>query len=71
MTARGKIILTLLILGVAGLGVWKWYPKLAARSGTTPSAASGNTRQAESRSPSDPGSKIGRASCRERVYGTV
>ena len=56
MTARGKIILTLLILGVAGLGVWKWYPKLAARSGTTPSAASGNTRQAESRSPSDPGS---------------
>src|SRR5436190_9863729 len=56
MTARGKIILRLLILGVAGLGVWKWYPKLAARSGTAPSAASGNTRQAENRGPSDPSS---------------
>src|SRR5258706_3220780 len=29
MTARGKFALTLLILGVLGLGVWRWLPKLA------------------------------------------
>src|SRR5437867_1077447 len=28
MTARGKVILTVLILGVLGLGLWKWWPKL-------------------------------------------
>jgi len=29
MTTRGKIILTLLILAVAGLGVWRWWDKIA------------------------------------------
>jgi NitT/TauT family transport system substrate-binding protein len=29
MTARGKIVLTLLILGVAGFGAWKWWDRLA------------------------------------------
>src|SRR5262245_7847074 len=32
MTARGKIILTLLILGVVGFGAWKWWGKLAPSS---------------------------------------
>jgi len=31
MTTKGKIVLTLLILGVLGLGVWKWLPKLASQ----------------------------------------
>jgi NitT/TauT family transport system substrate-binding protein len=29
MTTRGKIVLTILVLGVVGLGVWKWWDKLA------------------------------------------
>ena len=29
MTARGKIVLTLLVLGVAGFGAWKWWDKFA------------------------------------------
>jgi len=29
MTARGKFVLTLLILGIAGFGTWKWWNKLA------------------------------------------
>src|SRR6266536_1676433 len=38
MRARGKILLTLLILGVLGLGVWKWWPKLAPHGPGTPPA---------------------------------
>lgn len=29
MTTRGKIVLTLLILGIAGFGAWKWWDRLA------------------------------------------
>lgn len=29
MTTRGKIVLTLLILGVVGFGAWKWWDKFA------------------------------------------
>jgi len=29
MTARGKIILTILILAVAGFGAWRWWDKIA------------------------------------------
>jgi len=29
MTTRGKIILTILILGVAGFGAWRWWDKIA------------------------------------------
>jgi NitT/TauT family transport system substrate-binding protein len=32
MTARGKFVLTLLILGLAGFGTWKWWNKLAPTS---------------------------------------
>ena len=36
MTARGKIILTILILGVVGFGAWKWWDRLTARPGAAP-----------------------------------
>jgi NitT/TauT family transport system substrate-binding protein len=36
MTARGKIILTILILGVAGFGAWKWWDRLTQKPGVTP-----------------------------------
>src|SRR5215475_11519375 len=29
MTAKGKIVFTLLFLAVVGFGVWKWWDKLA------------------------------------------
>lgn len=32
MTTRGKIVLTLLILGVVGFGMWRWRDKLAPQS---------------------------------------
>src|SRR6185312_11418320 len=40
MTARGKIILTILILAVVGYGGWKWRDRLMSRPGSTPSSAS-------------------------------
>ena len=39
MTAKGKIVLTLLILGVLGLGVWKWLPKIKSQTSSSPTAA--------------------------------
>ncbi|HTI71138.1 MAG TPA: phosphate ABC transporter substrate-binding/OmpA family protein [Candidatus Limnocylindria bacterium] len=36
MTARGKLVVTLLILAVAGFGMWRWWDKIA------PAAASQN-----------------------------
>jgi NitT/TauT family transport system substrate-binding protein len=39
MTTKGKIVLTLLILGVLGLGVWKWLPKLSSQDPNSPPAA--------------------------------
>ena len=32
MTARGKIVLTVLILAVAGFGAWRWWDKIAPKS---------------------------------------
>src|SRR5438094_968011 len=29
MTTRGKIVLTILLLGVVGFGVWRWWDKIA------------------------------------------
>ena len=44
MTARGKIVLTLLVLAVVGVGAWKWWDKLNASKrsgpGQPPSTAS-------------------------------
>jgi NitT/TauT family transport system substrate-binding protein len=37
MTARGKIILTILVLCVVGFGAWKWWDRLTAKPGATPS----------------------------------
>jgi NitT/TauT family transport system substrate-binding protein len=36
MTARAKIVLTILILGVVGFGAWKWWDRLTAKPGTAP-----------------------------------
>jgi NitT/TauT family transport system substrate-binding protein len=51
MTTRGKIVLTILVLGVVGLGVWKWWDKLATTPRTTqrsqPAAGDGKTSPAE------------------------
>lgn len=40
MTARGKTVLTLLILAVAGVGAYKWWDRLAPASAATAPAAS-------------------------------
>src|ERR1043166_4679878 len=32
MTTRGKIVLTVLLLGVVGFGVYRWWDKIAPRS---------------------------------------
>src|SRR6185312_8956243 len=39
MTARGKIVLTILILGVVGFGAWKWWDHLVPRRGAMPPTA--------------------------------
>lgn len=49
MTTKGKIVLTLLIIGVLGLGVWKWLPKLKPQDGGTPSATSQSAAPGQSR----------------------
>ena len=43
MTARGKIILTILILGIAGFGAWKWWDRLTQRPGAAPQTASSSS----------------------------
>ncbi|MEW6158797.1 MAG: phosphate ABC transporter substrate-binding/OmpA family protein [Verrucomicrobiota bacterium] len=40
MTNRGKFVLTLVILAVAGFGAWKWWGRLASQPGAPPSASS-------------------------------
>jgi len=40
MTARGKIVLTILVLGVVGLGAWKWWDRLIRRPSSPPPTAS-------------------------------
>jgi NitT/TauT family transport system substrate-binding protein len=46
MTTRGKIVLTILVLGVVGFGVWKWWDKLAAspRTGQQAQSSSGDEK---------------------------
>jgi len=52
MTARGKIFLTLLILGVVGFGAWKWWGTFApsggggAKAGASPAKSGGDTATA-------------------------
>jgi NitT/TauT family transport system substrate-binding protein len=42
MTAKGKIVFTLVFLGFLGFGVWKWWPKLAPRpDGAGPATQAG------------------------------
>jgi NitT/TauT family transport system substrate-binding protein len=52
MTTKGKIVLTLIILGVLGLGVWKWLPKLQSQGGSTSRAASQSSASGQSRTES-------------------
>jgi len=52
MTTKGKIVLTLLILGVLGLGVWKWLPKLQSRGGSTSPTASQSSASGQPRTES-------------------
>ena len=40
MTARGKIVLTILILAVVGVGAWKWWDRLTQKPGSSPSSVS-------------------------------
>jgi NitT/TauT family transport system substrate-binding protein len=46
MTTRGKIVLTILVLGVVGFGVWKWWDKLATPPGSRPSQSASREAQA-------------------------
>src|SRR5262245_37403160 len=39
MNARGKFVLTVLILGVLALGAWKWWPKLTSHAAGTPATS--------------------------------
>jgi NitT/TauT family transport system substrate-binding protein len=38
MTAKGKIVFTLLLIGIVGFGAWKWWDKLAPKHGGAGSA---------------------------------
>jgi NitT/TauT family transport system substrate-binding protein len=49
MTTRGKIVLTILVLGVVGFGVWKWWDKLA----TSPRSAQ-SSQSTSNDAPSSP-----------------
>src|SRR6187549_2091690 len=48
MTAKGKIVLTLRILSMLGLGVWKWLPKLASQ-GLNPTTTSQSSEPGKAR----------------------
>src|SRR3954470_16018185 len=43
MTARGKIILTILILTVVGAGAWKWWDRLTHKPGYVPPPVAANS----------------------------
>lgn len=51
MTARGKIVLTILILGVVGFGAWKWWDRLTQKPGSTPPPAAKSTSANTSETP--------------------
>lgn len=46
MTTRGKIVLTILVLAIAGFGGWKWWSKLSADFKSQPPANAAVTNQA-------------------------
>ena len=51
MTTKGKIVLTLLILGTLGFGVWKWLPQLTSQ-GSNPTTASQTSAPGQTRTES-------------------
>ena len=52
MTTKGKIVLTLLILGMLGLGVWKWLPKIQSMAGSSQPSASQSSAPGQARTDS-------------------
>jgi NitT/TauT family transport system substrate-binding protein len=52
MTAKGKIVLTLLILGVLGFGVWKWLPKIQSMASSSQPTASQSSTPGQARADS-------------------
>src|SRR5262245_31834198 len=52
MTGKGKIVFTLLILGVLGFGAWKWWDRLKPGAART-------TQSQSSSSPAQPGAPTG------------
>src|SRR5690349_14226564 len=52
MTAKGKIVLTLLILGVLGFGVWKWLPKIQSMASSSQPTASQSSAPGQARTDS-------------------
>lgn len=51
MTAKGKIVFTLLFLAVVGFGVWKWWDKLAPKHTTVVQSAGGAPTAAADNAP--------------------
>jgi NitT/TauT family transport system substrate-binding protein len=57
MTARGKIVLTILLLGVVGFGVWRWRDRLMQKPGflqSPPPAADTNHAAADTKNAQAP-----------------
>ena len=52
MTTKGKIVLTLIILGVLGLGVWKWLPKIQSMASSSQPTASQSSAPGQARTDS-------------------
>jgi NitT/TauT family transport system substrate-binding protein len=53
MTTRGKIVLTLLILGVAAFGAYKWWDKLAPAGFGRGTNAPGSTASNDASAPAE------------------
>jgi len=56
MTARGKIVLTVLILGIVGFGAWKWWDRLTRSPGAVGppvAGATASTQAMENTAPSE------------------
>jgi NitT/TauT family transport system substrate-binding protein len=51
MTAKGKLVLTLLVLLFVGVAAWKWWPRLASRQSTQQSPPSGTTSGSDAGGP--------------------
>src|SRR5688572_31048288 len=48
MTAKGKVVLTLIVLVVVGAAAWKWWPRLAAKRGPAAEQSASAPKESES-----------------------